>query len=578
MKSTQRHVVTAVATLALSLVSTRVFAQPQQRGGPPGSDTPRLVMATFHSDDRKLGTDAAEELRRRLMSEFSMKELYVLTQKDINNTLEASGYRADSALNVNDLMELSKQLRGDETLDGTASKTSNGVHEEVRLLLRRNNTILAQPLPPVDAKDPGDAAKQLQKEYEAARKALPAYKTCENDLRAAKYADAEKDGRMALQAYPNSTFGRLCLLTAYGQEKASPDSIISIANQILTIDPTSIIALGAAADAYRTKGDKDKAIEYNLRIYRADPSNQTLAQSIVNELAQSGAPDKAIPIIDSLLKDNPGDPQMLRTKWLLELNGKQFKQALATGEEYVKADTAAANLEYYNRQIGAAQSDSNSAAVLQFATKAAQKFPKEASFPLLMAQSYYKSGQLQQALEAARRAAEADPKSPSAWVFQVIVQNQMNQADSALATAQKAIAAGVPKDSIGSSMVALVGPAVQKAQQSKDRADWESALKMAQTVDNIAPSPQSKYFVGITSFQVAYDAVNNINKLYKSTKKADIAQACSEAGVAEDNLATTSMAMPAGGAVDKASASQILGAVPQLTEFVSQVKKALKCK
>ncbi|HVX38724.1 MAG TPA: tetratricopeptide repeat protein [Gemmatimonadaceae bacterium] len=567
-----------MATLALSLAGTRLVAQPQQRGGPPGADTPRLVMATFHSDDRKLGTDAAEELRRRLISDFSMKELYVLTQKDINNTLEASGYRADSALNTSDLMELSKQLRGDETLEGTAAKTATGVHETVRLLLRRNNTILSQPLPPVDAKDAGDAAKQIQKEYEAARKSLPAYKTCENDLRAAKYADAEKDGRAALQAYPNSTFGRLCLLTAYNQEKASPDSIISVANQILAIDPTSIIALSNAADAYRTKGDKDKAIEYNLRIYRADPSNMTLAQSIVQELAQSGAPDKALPIIDSLLKDNPGDPQMLRTKWLLELNGKQFKQALVTGEEWVKADTSAANVDYYNRQIGAAQSDSNSAAVLQFATKAAQKFPKEPSFPLLMAQTYLKAGQLQQALDAARRAAQADPKSPTAWIFEVVVQNQMSQPDSALATAQQAIAAGVPKDSIGTSLMSLVGPAVQKAQQSKARADWEAALKAAQAVDNIAPSAQSKYFVGVTSFQVAYDAVQNVSKLYKSTKKDDHAQACSEAQVAEDQLATTSMAMPAGGAVDKNSAAQILGAIPQLSDFVSQVKKALKCK
>ncbi len=578
MKATHRHVVSAVATLALSLAGTRAFAQPQQRGGPPGSDTPRLIMATFHSTDRKLGTDAAEELRHRLMSDFSMKELYVLTQKDINNTLEASGYRADSALNVNDLMELSKQLRGDETLDGTVTKTANGVREDVRLLLRRQNTILSQPLPPVDGKDVGDAAKQVQKEYEAARKALPAYKTCETDLRAAKYSDAEKDGRAALAAYPNSTFGRLCLLTAFNQEKASPDSIISVSNQILGIDSTSVIALNSAAEAYRAKGDKDKAIEYNLRIYRADPSNQSLAQSIVQELAQSGAPDKALPIIDSLLKDNPGDPQMLRTKWLLELNGKQYKQALVTGEEYVKADTAGATVEYYQRQIGAAQSDSNTAAVAQFANKAAQKFPKETSFSLLMAQTYLKAGQLQQALEAARRAAEADPKSPTPWIFQIVVENQMNQGDSALATAQKAIAAGIPKDSIGASLMALVGPALQKAQQSKTRADWEAALKAAQAVDNIAPSPQSKYFVGVSSFQVAYDAVQNVQKLYKGTKKEDRAQACSEAQVAEDQLATTSMAMPAGGAIDKNSAGQILGAVPQLTDFVGQVKKALKCK
>ena len=43
--------------------------------------------------------------------------------------------------------------------------------------------------------------------------------------------------------------------------------------QILAVDPNSMLALANLAEAYKTKGDKDKAIEMNLRIYRLDPSN-----------------------------------------------------------------------------------------------------------------------------------------------------------------------------------------------------------------------------------------------------------------------------------------------------------------
>jgi tetratricopeptide (TPR) repeat protein len=359
--------------------------------------------------------------------------------------------------------------------------------------------------------------------------------------------------------------------------KSPPDSIISVSNAILTIEPGSMIALQNLAEAYRAKGDTAKAIETNLRIYRADPSNTAIATSIVEELARSGAPDKALPIIDSLLINNPGDPGIMRTKWLLQLRGKQYKQALVTGEEIVKLDTSFATTEYYNRSIGAAQSDSNAAAVQQLAAKAGQKFPKEASFANLLAQSYFKAGQLQPALQAARRAAQIEPKSASPWLFILAIQNQLNQPDSMLASAQAAIAAGVSKDSIGGSLIALVGPAVKKAQETKSREDWESVLKTAQTVDGLVPSPQSKFYIGVSAFQVGADAVGKIQTLAKGSKD-DKAKACAEAKVAEDMFAASLIAMPAGASVDKATAGTIMGGTGQYSEYVTQVKTALKCK
>jgi tetratricopeptide (TPR) repeat protein len=580
VKSSPRHAATAAGFLALSLIAAPLFAQarvPEQRGGPPGSDTPYILIATFKSPDRQLGVQMADELRKRLQSEHAAKELYVVPKNNINSTLEASGYRPDSALNTSDLMELAKQLRGEQVIDGTIARGASGVHVEARLLMRTGQQTVAQPLPVVDAKDASDAAKQIERSLGEASKSIPSYKQCANALRAAKYDDAVRFARAGLAAYQNSTISRLCLLSAYSLQKAPADSIIAVAKAITAVDPTSLIALANLADAYNQKGDTAKAIETNLAIYKLDPSNTTIAAGIVQQLAQSGAPDKALPIVDSLLKDNPGDPQMLRTKWLLLLRAGQFKQAIATGEEYVKADTAAATLEYFQRQIGAAQSDSNAAMVQQLAAKAAQRFPADASLQVLLAQNYRKSGQLQQALAAARRATEVDPKNANAWLFAIVTANDLNQPDTAKALAQKAIAAGVSKDQLGTALLGPASEAVKKAQASKARADWEAALKTAQEVDAIAPSPQSKFFIGVSSFQVAVDILGDVQKLAKSSKKDDQRAACTQAKQGEDLLATTSMAMPAGGSVDKNVAGQILGAVSQYSEFIGQVKKAF-CK
>jgi len=468
-----------VGILALSLLGAPASAQrgpvePAQRGGQPKQETPYILVATFRSDDRKLGVDAADEVRKRLSNEHSAQELFVVLKRNINTTLEASGYRADSALNASDLMELSKQLHGTYVIDAKATKTPTGVRIEPRLMLRTGMNTLTQPLPAVDGKDAGDAAKGVEKAISDAIKGMDPYNKCIADLRAQKYDAAVTDAKLGITAYPNTVLSRLCALQALTSLKASADSIASVANAIIAIDPTNMIALQNLGDAYLAKGDTAKAIQTKILIYRADPTNPAIAGEVVRQIGQFGSPDVALGILEPLLKENPADPEMLKTKWVLQLRAKQYKQAFITGDELAKVDTAFGNsLDYFNRSIGAAQADTNAAMVQKLAAQASQKFPKEISFINLLTQSYMKQGQLQQALQSARRATEIDPKNATTWQFVMGIQSQMNQPDSVLASAQKAIAAGVPKDSLAASLLGVAAPALKKAQETKAREDWD---------------------------------------------------------------------------------------------------------
>jgi tetratricopeptide (TPR) repeat protein len=471
-------------------------------------------------------------------------------------------------------MVLAKQLRGEYVLDGTVTKAGAGVRLETRLLMSLTQNTLAQPLPPADGKDVGDAAKSVERSISEALKGMPMFRKCIASLRASKPDDAVTSARAAIAAYPGSVLSRICLLNAYSNKKDSPDSIISVANQILTYDPNSTLALRNLVDAYNAKDDRKGAADAMLRLYRADPTNEAIARSVI-DITAGANPLQALALVDSMLANSPGDVELTRKKWQLQLAARQFKNAIATGEELVKLDSTAATLDFYQRQIGAAQSDSNAAKVQEIAAKAAQRFP---SFALVVAQSYYRSGQLQQALDAARRAAAADPKSLDAWKFIVATLSDMHQPDSVLAAGKQAIAAGVPKDSVGDLLLGrVVGPAIKAAQTSKTRADWEVALKAAQAADAIASTAQSNFYIGVAAFQVASDMVTVIDPLTKSRKKEDHDQACTLAKQAEDYFATTSIAMPRGASVDKDTAGKILGAVGQYGEFVTQVKKAF-CK
>jgi tetratricopeptide (TPR) repeat protein len=583
MKTSQRPGVKGLALLALSLTSTPLMAQgskqPEQRGGVPNGDTPHILVAAFRGPDRILGVTMADEVRKRLQSEHSTKELYVIPKTNIDNTLKASGYRADSALSAPDLVALAQQLRGDQVLDAAVTRTTSGVHVEPRLLMKTGQQTVTQPLPAVDARDPGDAAKQIERALTDASKAIPAYTVCTTALRAGRYDDAAKAARSGLTAYPNSNFARICLLSAFVSQQAPPDSIIGIANAIVATDSTSVMALANLADAYLRRGDTTKAIGANLAIFNLDSTNTTIGVLVVRQLVAIGSPpDVVLPIIATLLGQLPTHPEMLRTKWLVQLKAGRFKDAIASGKEYVKADTAAATLDYFQRQIGAAQKDGDAAVVLQLAVAGSEKFPRDADLQLVLAQGYRKSGQLQPALRAARRAAQIDPKSTRTTTLVMYIQNDLSQPDSAMATAHKAIASGQSKDTIGQVLLANVVPAIKNAQETRARADWESALNVAQTVDGIAPSPQSKFYTGFAAYYVGIDALTNVQALQKKGGKDDRAKACEELKIVEDMFATTSMTMPAGGVVDRAAASHILGEVNTYSAYIPRFKTALKCK
>lgn len=587
MKTVQRAAA-VFGVVALSFPGAALVAQPRaappQRGSPPGQDTPYILVTAFHSPDKKLAVEAADELRDRLKSAYSAKELFVLTKTAVEGTLKASGYPIDSALSASDLMELAKQMRGEYTTEARIQKTGpgNAVHVDVRLLLRQGQQIIAQPLPGVDAKDPGDAAKQLEKSIGDALKQMPMYRECVNSARAQKFEDAVAKARAAIVAYPRATWSRTCLLNSYTSIKgASPESIIVVSKEVLAADSTNLSALVNIADAYTAKHDTANMVDALLRVYQADKTNRRIIGQILPPVTVA-SPTKGLQIVDDLLKDNPGDIELTDTRWKILGRAARWKEAMATGDELLKLDPARGTQDWYNRQIGAAQSDSNAAKIIEYASKAAEKFPKDASFVMLVSQSYRKAGQLPQAMLYARKATEADPKDARTWMNAILTAIDLKQPDSVLVLAKSAAAAGADKTTLEQVMISIMGPAVKKAQESKERADWEAALASAQTADLAVPSGASKFYIAISKFQIGLEALQNANKLGTEADKAKAAaaaelrnKACAEAKLVEELWADATIAMTSGGggAYNKEGAGGVMSAIQQYNEYIPQMKK-----
>ena len=565
----------AASSAAVGMAASAMVAgaQPPRLG--PGPDTKRVVVTAFRGDVDG-GVKLADELRNRISDDFNIRQLMPVSKKDINNTLVNSGYKPDSALAPNDIKELAKLVRGDEVIDGEVRKTATGYRVNARLFLPRD-VALSQPLVSVEGNNLGDIAKQIVHEYDQARKQIPAAQECENNLRAQKVDAAVAAARKAIGSYPKATIARLCIANAYQSWKNGPDSaskpwkdsVLAVTNAITTLDPVSTMALRLQYGVYEAQKDEAKQTETLIRLMGTDPTNTALVEQVVATLVNTGQADKAVPIIDSLVKANPGDPQYMRTRWLVLRAAKRWKDAVAAGQAYAAADPTVADSSYYLRMIADYGSDSAYAKAAEMSAMATQKYPKNAQLWALKAQNERKAGQLPAASASLRQALAIDPKAPGLQMLLAQVYVDQNQPDSAVAAVKADVAADASnKTRDAAFLVSLGGAAYKAAEGTKKPEDYQKAVTLLQASDEIEPSANAKFFLGVSAFRLLAGVAPELQK-----KSAT----CADAKAAGNYLTMINTNMPAGGSVSPPTAQQIMGAAQQYQQFIDARTKQL-CK
>jgi tetratricopeptide (TPR) repeat protein len=543
----------AVALAASGLVSS---ASAQR---PPVEPDSRILVATFLSEDRGLGVQGADAIRARVQQEVPVRQLHVLEKKIINETLEASGYRPDSALSPSDLRELAKLLRADEILDGRVVRTAEGVRVEARLLLARD-AALAQPLPVAEARNVGDAARAISRDLREARKQLQANRDCENALRAGQNDKAIEEARKGIGAYPQATLARLCWASALQAKKAAPDDILAVTDEVLRIDPRSRIALELQYAAAKEKGDDDRAVASLLRVAEVDPR---MREAAAIELARMD-PTRALPLVQGMVEQAPDDLELRRLFWAVQLRASDYRGAILTGEQIAMMDPSSLDSTYFTRMILAYSSDSQPQKAAEMAARAVQLYPNNANTRAVYAQMLRRSGQLQQAVAEMQRAVEADPAVEAGLQFVLVTYSELNQPDSAFAFARRMISRGADAELVGNALLASAGAALQAAQEAKTRDAWMRAYNMSRAVDEIAPTMNSKFYVGLTSFQVGLDALQNLQRT----------RSCPDTRLAEEMWGVAEIAMPQGGRVNPEAAGQVLNAIQQYSSAIQQYKRS----
>jgi tetratricopeptide (TPR) repeat protein len=561
-----------VLTALFALAASPVLAQSGKTGE-------RVMIPTLQSSDKELGVQAAEAIRSQLSKQTNVRDLVVVPKADINNSLASSGYSTTEALAPGDAKALATLVRAPQYLEGTVTKTATGFKIDSRLIISRDMT-KGQALPSAQSAKLDDAANQVAKAIKDARRQLPAEESCHNNVAQGKYQEAVAAARQGLSGYPTANIVGACLAEAYNSLKQS-DSVIAVAERIRATDPRNTPALTlltttlraridsppAGWDAARAKADTTRLLEVLAALAAADPTNIRLVQNVVNEYAKLGHSQDALPLVKDLLQNNPGDPQLLNLAWLVYLNAKDYQGAIDVGNEMVRVDTAAATADYYRRLAAAYTAINQAQKASEAAAKGMAKFPNDPTLSVITANSLFKAGQLPAALEAAKKAIAANPKNPQAYFLLATIQGAMNQYDDVFNTINQAKANGA--DPAGLSQIALQqgSNAFKAGQGSKDRADFQRAIKFLQLSDQLQSSADAKFLLGASAFSLGQSAVNDANEK----------RSCDLARMARDAFNLASINLPAGGQKYPTEAAQLLTAIPQFTPAVdNEVKRFCK--
>jgi tetratricopeptide (TPR) repeat protein len=597
VKVMQRRAAAAVAmTMGLFSAPAALQAQSTRLQG-PAPDTPRLLVAVFSSADNLTGFQASNAIRTRISNTFTPRQLYVTPWETIDGFLKSSGYKSDSSLGASDLKELGRAMRADEILMGAVSKTSGGLRIEPRLA-RSTAIDQPQPLPVIEVTKPEDAARQIERSYTEARKQLADVKNCENAIRDNQLPKAVAMARAGIVKYPPATIARLCLAQAFYQAKQY-DSSLAVIEEIKRLDPKNSFAYQLAYFNHNDKGNDSAAVMSLVALSRLNPS-PSLLQQIITALAKLGNFAIALPIIDEMLAASPGDPTLLRQKWLLTLNAAAaatdstariglLTQAMAAGETMARGDSAQADSMYFARQMAAAAASGNTQKQIEYASLATQKWPNRVELWSLRGQAERRAGQLQMALQSFNRALALDPKYPGLSLFVGQIYVDMNQPDSAVALARRMVAAGDSASTWGRFLLSPVQALFRTAaaKEPKVPEEFRRILALSQEADKLAPIRESAFFVAISAYYIASDLVEKIQPLVAEYQKesttarqktALAGRICPMAKETQDMVLLVQTNMGRGGAVQPETARQVLGQwVPGVSPYVDQVMTAI-CK
>ena len=529
-------------------------------GQTPG---PRFIVPTLMSDaGGRLGFQVANAVRERIAADVDMRTLWVVAESTITKYLVDAGYPADQPLSTTETRQLAASFRADELLDGVVSKTPSGTYRVQTLWSLAPREDMVQPLPVVEAAKIGDVAKLVSREFLAARRQVEFVQRCVSLARGRNYAAALAEARKAIDAYPKSVLGRVCIANIYDQQKLGPDSMIRISEEILAIHPENARALAFEADAYGAKKMVSEQIAALRRLLTLDPTSRRVRVTLASALAKSGKADSARPIVDAVVAEDSTDVDAVSLAWKVHLTTRSWVTGLALGEHMIVLDTSLATRDFFVRMIAAAEAASQPKKSLELATRGTARFPTDDELGVLSVQFLRRDGQLRAALDAVTAIVSRNPGAPNAWPQKARIELELGRgADTVLASLQRGIDNG-DRAAVAAYARGFGQTAAKDTTAPNKLNPLRTALRYLKLSDSIQPNDTTTLLIGSTD-------VSLVQRLaVEPTKSCGLAKEMAAAVV------DAQIALPKAGRVFPELVATLMARLGRLAPYSDQVSRS----
>ncbi len=556
------------AVCFLSSVPSVVAAQSSRA---PDPNATRVMVDNFRTPgmEKGLSVQAADAVRSRMRTDFPFKQVYVLQRDELTAILQASGFPTNEPLAPHDAKLLATQLRADEYIQGTASKTPTGFRLEPVLILTRDNSLI-QPLGVHEGNNLTNAATSASKELKEARKQMDGERQCVQFAREQKYAEAKEAARAGITAYPKATIARVCLASVLVAEKAAPESLMTVAREIINIYPNSKPGLQFLAQSYQDLKMSDSMIVTLTRLLQTDPQDAAMVSRIIEVIAAEANPGIAKPIIDSAVALNPSDPELLRLQWRILYATRNYTEMLTAGEELIKLDTANADTTYFITSTIAMQRDSQPQKAAEFAARGVAKFPSSGTLVGLQLGALRAAGQSQQAIEVLDRATQGGVDVANASAIRLQLLRDLGRTEEILPAARALIAGGDTTSAVRAIVINAANEQRSKAAEAKSIDDFRTALQTARYADSVAigdQKVQSSFILGAVYAQLGPMILFQANE----------SRSCEQTKEANDMLVEAQILLPRGGAFAPDAMRALMNNTMAMSQNADQMLKAF-CK
>jgi tetratricopeptide (TPR) repeat protein len=544
--------------------------------------------------DLKFGREVGDWVRKRLSETLNKRETKVIDGYDMRESLIRAAFSPDASFSLASLRQQGQSFRTDEILWGTATRLADGgLRLEGNLVLYRD-VRMRQPIPAVTAKNFDRAVQQFVARVNEARAQLKFQRRCENALRDADGGRAIQFAREGIASYQRGSLARTCLVWALRATGAPAPLLLAEAQQLLEIDPVAPHGLEAAAVALDSLKRRPEAADMWMRLYATDSTNLELVERVVWSMAESGNSRRAEPLIVRLSDAYPDNMRLMRQKWRIANDNRNWPLAVAAGEKLLAFDAEAAtdsifflrmatayrangqpfkSVELVARGVATFKSDPRLYALYtQFIKEESDSViprglalhPNSAELLALNAKDLRSRGLIAEALDASKKAVELDSTIAQGRLLVAQAEMELGRPDSALVTLWRAVAAGEDRNAVAAFALSKGNTLFRAANGTELRADFQLAMRFISLADSLKPTPQTKFLLGASALKVAQTALTDAPKI--ALKE----ESCAVSRLGLDTIPIARASLEAGQDVAPEAIKQFLEYLDEITPFADK--------